>query len=125
MDCWAPVGRSWCSSSCGDLGAFLGGAWLSGCVWVDGGFHRVHLHFEKKHCDARGDLRVCESGGGAFSWVASHRGVHQSAHGDRRRVIDSAVILSAVLIMITAPQTAAMRRKARPLNPRKPDPARI
>ncbi len=64
--------------------------WIAGIVSGEvGGLHlravsAVHLHFEEKHGDARGDLCVCESGGGAFSRVAPDWGNHQLAYGDRR-----------------------------------------
>src|SRR5882762_7190793 len=63
-----------------DIGAFLGGDGVSDCVWVDGRVYGLHLYFEEKHGNARSDLCVCESGGGALSWVVVDRRIHQFAN---------------------------------------------
>src|SRR5882762_3215614 len=80
VGCGNTLGRSQCASLECDIGALLGGTGLSDCVWVDDWVYGLYLYFEEEHRNARGDLRVCESGGGALSGVAVYRGIHQSAN---------------------------------------------
>jgi drug/metabolite transporter (DMT)-like permease len=44
---------------------------ISDCVWVRDWIQRVYLHPAKEHRGAGGDVCICESGGGAFSWLAA------------------------------------------------------
>ena len=135
-----------------DIGAFLGGDGLFDCVWVDGRVYGLHLHPEEEHGDASGDLCVCESSGGALSWVAlGYLIVFGSMIGftayiyilkkstatrvatyafvnpvvalflgwlfigesiNLRTIIAAAVILTAVLLVITAPHPAPQPAKS-------------
>jgi len=106
--------RSDCRRACGEfhgfhfgrcIGKVLAGACLSDRFWVGHWIQRLRLPSGEEHPGASGNLRVRESVV-AFSWVGSFL-----PSLSLRTFLAAGVILTAVILVITAPHPEPVRGK--------------
>src|SRR6266478_8722333 len=77
---WTVRWRIPCAASECDIGSLVACAWLPDRLRVGHRIQRVPVYSSEEHCGARGDVCVCESGGGAVPGLADSRGGHYFAH---------------------------------------------